>query len=157
MNFSRALDGMKQGRKFGRAAWNTGLNQFNDFTFVVGQKGYPDGIPINTNTAEATQIPEGTVCTFNPYLMMHQRGVFEPYTPTQADLHAEDWQWIDNANMEAVPPLPDGNQAYTVPTGRARMGVSTRRTSDENFVVLGRPLDDDNFIDPRPIRDDPQG
>lgn len=139
MNFSRALEGMKRGRKFGRASWNTGLDQFNDFTFVVGQKGYPDGIPINSNTAEATQIPEGTVCTFNPYLMLGQRGSFEPYTPTQADLHAEDWQWIDNANMVAPMPAPDGNPAVTVPTDRsykavqsqrARMGVSTRLTTD---------------------------
>lgn len=135
MNFSRALEGMKRGRKFGRAAWNNGLDQLNDFTFVVGQKGYPDGIPINSNTAEATQIPEGTICTFNPYLMLGQRGVFEPYTPTQADLHAEDWQWIDSANMMAPMPAPDGNPAITMPVGKARMGVSTRRTDLDRMTT----------------------
>jgi len=55
--------------------------------------GYPDGIAINVNTAEATGIPPGTVCKFRPYIMMWTaNGDFVPWLASQSDVLAEDWE-----------------------------------------------------------------
>jgi hypothetical protein len=86
MNFSEALVSVKAGNKIQRAGWN------GKGMFVVHQKAYPDGIPINKNTAEAIGMPEGTVCKFLPYLMMKTAdGAFVPWLISQADALAEDW------------------------------------------------------------------
>ena len=89
MNFSDALTALKNGEKVTRFGWNgAGM-------FVVYQKGYPAGIPINKNTAEATGIPEGTMRVFQPYLMMHTAlGSFVPWVASQTDLLADDWSVI---------------------------------------------------------------
>lgn len=90
MDFSQALELCKMGAKITRSGWN-GAGQF-----VVYQKGYPEGIPINANTAEATGIPEGTVCKFAPYLMMRNaQEVFVPWLVSQGDVLAEDWAVIN--------------------------------------------------------------
>ena len=53
MNFGEALEALKGGKKVARAGWNgRGM-------FVVYQKGYPQGIPCNKQTAEAWGINEG--------------------------------------------------------------------------------------------------
>ena len=89
MDFSDALANCKRGLKITRLGWN-GPDQF-----VVLQAGYPDGIAINANTAEATGLPEGTVCKFAPYLLMRNaQDVFVPWQASQGDLLAEDWQVI---------------------------------------------------------------
>ena len=63
------------GGKVARAGWN------GKGMFLVYQKGYPDGIPINKNTADATGIPQGTVCKFLPYIMMRTaQGDFVPHS-----------------------------------------------------------------------------
>lgn len=86
MDFSEALSAVKLGSKIARSGWN------GKGMFVVRQKGYPDGIPINKNTAEATGIAEGAVCVFRPYLMMLTAdGDFVPWVASQTDLLAEDW------------------------------------------------------------------
>lgn len=86
MNFSNALEYAKNGRKITRTSWN-GKNQY-----VVLQKGYPDGIPINGNTSEATGIPVGTVCVFRPYLMIKTvNDEFVPWVANQSDLLCDDW------------------------------------------------------------------
>jgi hypothetical protein len=86
MDFSDALRQCKNGNKISRTGWN-GAGQF-----VVYQAGYPDGIGINANTARATGYPEGTLCRFAPYLMMHNsQGVFVPWLASQGDLLADDW------------------------------------------------------------------
>lgn len=86
MNFGAALELLKAGARVAREGWNgRGM-------YVVHQKGYPDGIPINSNTAQATGLPEGTVCNFRPYLMMRTvDGEFVPWVASQSDLLAEDW------------------------------------------------------------------
>jgi hypothetical protein len=95
MDFSDALDDCKNGAKITRVGWN-GPGQY-----VVLQKGYPDGIAINVNTAEATGIPQGTVCSFAPYLMLRNaQGVFVPWVPSTGDLLAEDWE---HAQEEEAP------------------------------------------------------
>ena len=84
--FGEALTDMRHGKKVWRLGWNVGGQ------YVVLQKGYPDGIGINTNTAEALKLPEGTVCRFRPYLMLCTAdGSFVPWAPSVSDVLAEDW------------------------------------------------------------------
>jgi len=84
--FSMALDHLKTGRRLKRKGWN------GKGMFIAMQKGYPDGIPINKNTAEATGIEEGVVCKFLPYLMMKTvDDSFVPWLASQTDILAEDW------------------------------------------------------------------
>lgn len=75
------------GGKVRRRGWN-GVGMY-----LVFQKGYPDGIPINANTAQATGIPQGTVCKFLPYLMMYTgKEAFVPWLASQTDILATDWE-----------------------------------------------------------------
>lgn len=87
-DFAIAIKLLKAGYRVYRKGWNgTGM-------YVTFQKGYPDGIPINKNTAEATGIEEGTVCIFHAYLMLKTAAVtaeFVPWTPSGSDVLAEDW------------------------------------------------------------------
>lgn len=86
MNFGQALELLKAGRKVSRAGWN------GKGMWLALQRGYPDGIAINRNTAEATGIAEGTVCRFLPYLIMRTvDGAFVPWLASQTDILGEDW------------------------------------------------------------------
>jgi hypothetical protein len=86
MDFGSALVAMKEGHRVFRIGWNA-PNQY-----AVMQKGYPDGIAINRNTAEATGLPEGTLCFFRPYFMLcTAAGDFVPWVPTTSDLLEDDW------------------------------------------------------------------
>jgi hypothetical protein len=88
-DFGWALQQLREGLKVGRKGWN------GKGMFIVRQAGYPDGIPINANTAQATGIPQGTVCRFLPYLMMKTAdGAFVPWLASQTDLLAEDWELV---------------------------------------------------------------
>ena len=53
MNFEKALETVKDGKKIFRLGWN------GKGMFVVYQKGYPDGIPCNLQTAKAWGMNEG--------------------------------------------------------------------------------------------------
>jgi hypothetical protein len=87
MDFGAALAAVKGGSKISREGWN------GKGMWVVHQPGYPDGIAINANTAEATGIPQGTVCRFLPYLILRAvDGAFAPWVPSISDVLAEDWQ-----------------------------------------------------------------
>lgn len=86
MDFGEALRALKDGQRVTREGWN------GKGMFVAYQAGYPDGIAINANTAQATDIPQGTVCVFRPYLMMKAADdTFVPWVASQTDLLAEDW------------------------------------------------------------------
>lgn len=86
MNFSEALIELKAGESVARDGWN-GKNMF-----IVLQKGYPDGIPVNRNTSQALGIEEGTIVRFRPYIMMYTaQGDCVPWVASQSDLLAEDW------------------------------------------------------------------
>jgi hypothetical protein len=89
LNFSEALMYLKAERKIHRKGWNgTGM-------WIVLQKGYPDGIPINSNTAQATGLKEGDVYKFRPYIMMYTaQGDFVPWVASQTDLLADDWMTV---------------------------------------------------------------
>jgi hypothetical protein len=63
--------------------------------WVVLQKGYPDGIPINKNTAKAIGEDVGTVHKFLPYLMFcTAQGDFVPWLASQTDILATDWSMV---------------------------------------------------------------
>ena len=86
MTFEAALEMLKNGFLVAREGWN------GKGMYLALQKGYPDGIPINRNTAKAIGIPEGTVCRFEPYIMMRTaKGSFVPWLASQTDLLASDW------------------------------------------------------------------
>lgn len=90
--FEWALTQLRQGHKVRRRGWN------GKGMYIVYQKGYPDGIPINANTAEATGIPKGTVCVFPPYLAIKISGLpphFLPWVASQADLLQVDWEYAE--------------------------------------------------------------
>ena len=86
-NFSYALALLKEGKKVCRTGWNgRGM-------WITHQKAYPDGISINKNTAEATGLPEGSLQSFLPYIMMRTAGgQFVPWLASQTDLLSDDWQ-----------------------------------------------------------------
>lgn len=84
-----AVAGMRAGFKLGRSGWN------GKGMYLVFQKAYPEGIPINQNTADATGQPLGTVCKFLPYIMMRTAGgEFVPWLCSQTDLLAQDWEVV---------------------------------------------------------------
>jgi hypothetical protein len=86
VDFGEALKMVKAGSHIARSGWN------GKGMFLVYQKGYPDGVPVNKNTAEALGVPEGTVAKFLPYLMMRTvDGSFVPWLASQTDILAEDW------------------------------------------------------------------
>lgn len=86
LSFGQALDALREGKLVARVGWN------GKGMWLTLQKAYPDGIPINKNTAEATGIPEGTVCRFLPYIMMKTAdGAFVPWVASQTDILAMDW------------------------------------------------------------------
>jgi hypothetical protein len=91
MTFGQAIEAAKKGKKIAREGWN------GKDMWVVYQKGYPDGIPVNKNTAEATGIEEGKTCYFRPYLMMKtvNQDEFVPWTVSQSDALAEDWVIVE--------------------------------------------------------------
>lgn len=86
--FDVAIKLLKAGYRVYRRGWSgTGM-------WIGYQKGYPDGIAINKNTAEATGIEEGTVCNFLPYIMMKTASpstTFVPWLASQTDLLSDDW------------------------------------------------------------------
>jgi hypothetical protein len=133
-NFSFALKCVKIGRKISRQGWNASGQ------YVVYQPGYPDGIGINANTAEATGIPRGTVMAFRPYLMLHTaQGDLVPWAPSVSDVLADDWTFSGgDAPADSVvapaapvywvrgePDLPDLSSA-TITSTNVTIDVSTR-------------------------------
>lgn len=85
-NFSEILERLKNGSKVCRIGWN------GKGMWITYQRGYPEGVEINQNTARATGMPEGTMCRFLPYLMMRTaQGDFVPWLASQTDILADDW------------------------------------------------------------------
>lgn len=85
MNFEQILPKLKNGSKVTRGNWT-------NLSFVVYQKGYPDGIPSNKQTAEAFNIKEGDLFIVPPYLQartVDKKHVM--WSPTATDVLADDW------------------------------------------------------------------
>ena len=89
-DFGEALRLLKQGKKVARKGWN-GKGQF-----VVYQKGYPNGIPCNKQTAEAWGLNEGDLFRCEPYLQIRTAdGSHAMWSPSISDCLAEDWEVVE--------------------------------------------------------------
>lgn len=90
LTFSEALEAVKAGKRITRQGWNgKGL-------FVVYQKGYPDGIPCNKQTAEAWGMNEGDLFKCDPYLQINTTdGSHAMWVPSIRDCLAEDWMILE--------------------------------------------------------------
>jgi hypothetical protein len=90
MDFSDALRALKDGKKLQRIGWN-GSNMY-----VVMQKGYPQGIPCNKQTAEAWGINEGDNFICRPYLQIRNPDdSHSMWVPSVGDILADDWVTVD--------------------------------------------------------------
>ena len=90
MNFGLAIEAAKCGKRIARKGWN-GKNMS-----VAYQKGYPDGIPCNKNTAEAWGMQEGELFKCRPYLQMRcADGTFQMWLASQSDILADDWYIVN--------------------------------------------------------------
>ena len=86
MTFGEALEQLKLGNRVARTGWN------GKGMFVVMQKGYPDGIPCNKQTAEAFGYEEGSLFKVRPYLQMRcADGTHQMWLASQSDILEEDW------------------------------------------------------------------
>jgi hypothetical protein len=85
-DFSWALWQMKQGKKIHRSGWN------GKGMFAVLQKGYPDGIPCNKQTAEAWGLKEGDLFRCEPYMQLKMvNGSHSMWVPSVNDCLSNDW------------------------------------------------------------------
>ncbi len=126
MDFGDALVRLKDGSKMTRAYWPEGV-------YITLQFGYPEGIPINANTAQATELPQGTVCIFDQYFMeCTPEGHFRPWEPKAVDVLAADWQWVS-----------DANRAAPAPEGLAPLGAYVDAKMSSNPVVIGHNFEAD--------------
>lgn len=86
VDFGTALELLKHGTRVTRLGWN-GKGQS-----VALQKGYPDGIPCNKNTADAWGMQEGELFKCRPYFQLRcVDGAFQMWFPSVSDCLAEDW------------------------------------------------------------------
>lgn len=89
-NFGEALILLKSGCRMTRKHWD------KQGIFVVYQKGYPDGIPFDKQTAEAWNIIEGDMFKCDPYFQINTTdGSHVMWQPTVRDCLAEDWYIVD--------------------------------------------------------------
>lgn len=89
MNFGEALEALKVGKRVTRKAWA------DKDIFVVYQKGYPDGIPCNKQTAEAWGMNEGDLFKCDPYLQISTvDGSHAMWVPSIRDCLNEDWEFF---------------------------------------------------------------
>lgn len=87
--FGEAVELLKKGYKVSRKGWN------GKGMFVVYQKGYPNGISANKNTAEAWRINEGDLFKVNPYLQIKNvNGSHSMWVPSINDCLSEDWEVV---------------------------------------------------------------
>ena len=85
-NFGLAIEAAKSGAKISRQGWN------GKGMFVVYQKGYPQGIPCNKQTANAWGMKEGDLFRCEPYLQIQMvNGSHSMWVPSVNDVLAEDW------------------------------------------------------------------
>lgn len=90
MTFGLAIEALKKGHKVARKGWN------GKGMFIVYQKGYPDGIPCNKQTADAWGLEKGDLFKCNPYLQIKQvNDSHSMWVPNIGDVLAEDWEVIE--------------------------------------------------------------
>lgn len=90
MNFNLASDALKEGQKVARKGWN------GKDMYAAYQKGYPQGIPCNKQTAEAWGLNEGDLFKVRPYFQLKTaQGDYVMWTPSTSDILAEDWYIVE--------------------------------------------------------------
>jgi hypothetical protein len=91
INFGDAIRALKEGKKVRRVGWN------GKGMFVVYQKGYPEGISCNLQTANAWGMAEGDLFKCEPYLQIQMvNGSHSMWVPSINDVLADDWEIIDD-------------------------------------------------------------
>lgn len=91
LTFGLALEAVKKGYGIARKGWS------EKGIFVVYQKGYPQGIPCNHQTAEAWGLNEGDLFRCEPYLQIKMaNGSHSMWTPSINDVLAEDWYIVED-------------------------------------------------------------
>lgn len=89
-DFSWALWQMKHGKKIHRSGWN------GKGMFAVLQKGYPQGIPCNKQTAEAWGLNEGDLFRCEPYMQLKMvNGSHSMWVPSVNDCLSNDWAIVE--------------------------------------------------------------
>ena len=89
-DFGTAVHWLRNGEKLARKGWN------GKGMFVVYQKGYPDGIPCNKQTAEAWGMTEGELFKCEPYLQIKMaNGSHAMWVPSINDVLANDWELVE--------------------------------------------------------------
>lgn len=89
MTFGEALEALINGKKVCRKGWN------GKGMFVIYQKGYPNGIPCNKQTAEAWGLEEGDLFKVEPYLQIRMvNGSHSMWIPSINDCLANDWRVV---------------------------------------------------------------
>lgn len=87
--FDIAVCLLKEGEKVARNGWN------GKGMFVVYQKGYPQGIPCNKQTADAWGMNEGDLFKCDPYLQIkNATGSHSMWVPSINDVLANDWMVV---------------------------------------------------------------
>jgi hypothetical protein len=90
LTFGQAVEELKNGKRLARTGWN------GKGMFVVYQKGYPQGIPCNKQTAEAWGMNEGDLFVCNPYLQIKNvNGSHSMWVPSINDILMADWYIVD--------------------------------------------------------------
>lgn len=91
LNFGLAVEAAKKGFKISRKGWN------GKGMFVVYQKGYPQGISCNKQTAEAWGLHEGDLFKCEPYFQIKMvNGSHSMWVPSINDVLAEDWEIVND-------------------------------------------------------------
>jgi hypothetical protein len=87
LTFGEALGLMHEGYRMTRKNWN------GPGMYCYLQKGYPQGIPCNAQTAKAAGLKEGDLFVCRPYFQLRTAdGSFAMWTPNTSDILAVDWQ-----------------------------------------------------------------
>jgi len=90
MKFGEILLLVEQGKKGGRKGWN------GKGMFIVYQKGYPEGIPCNKQTAMAWGLNEGDLFKCEPYLQIQMvNKSHSMWVPSINDILADDWEVVE--------------------------------------------------------------
>lgn len=92
-SFESVLSYLKEGYTAIRRTWPKGK-------LLVMQKGYPEGIPCNEQTAKTWGLNEGDLFKCAPYLQINEGDMHYMYAPSIEDLFAEDWFIIFNKEIE---------------------------------------------------------
>lgn len=89
LSFGEAIRICVGGNRISRSKWNENV-------FVVYQRGYPEGIPCNQQTADAWGMEDGDIFKCEPYFQIStENGSHMMWTPNTEDLLAEDWFVLD--------------------------------------------------------------